>query len=381
MTQTTDRSIAMTESRPRVVTAEARKARPVLWWAAFGAICTMVAIAALAGWILSGQAVRTPTGVTPVPDYMRWNGYLQQVIGVGLLIPMIYYIVIRPWRREGHISLDGTILLAVMMTYWQDPLANYFGSIFSYNSTLINWGSWAPHIPGWYSANQQFQPETPFFGGMWYSFGLYGGIVLACGIMRKAKQRRPQMGVVGIVLVAFACMAILDLIMEVIYVRMGLYVYTGVIGKFTLFHDKYYQFPLYEMFLFGGTWTAMACLRYFKNDKGQTFAERGIDQLRVSPKKKHTLRLFAICGVLNLFYLCFYNMPIWWTAQHADPWPQDILKRSYFTNQVCGPGTDIQCQGDVVSVTGRGKASITPAGTVHVPEGKQLPPPLRADTK
>ena len=28
---------------------------------------------------------------------------------------------------------------------------------------------------------------------------------------------------------------------------------------------------------------------------------------------------------------------------HADPWPEDHLKRSYFTGGVCGDGTDVPC--------------------------------------
>lgn len=43
----------------------------------------------------------------------------------------------------------------------------------------------------------------------------------------------------------------------------------------------------------------------------KTLVERGIDEVRATPKTKYLLRLFAICGIFNLLYFGLVNVPYW----------------------------------------------------------------------
>ena len=52
------------------------------------------------------------------------------------------------------------------------------------------------------------------------------------------------------------------------------------------------------------------------------------------------LALYAACSI---FFFVFYNLPAQWLAMHADPWPEDIQKRSYFMNGMFGEGTGRLC--------------------------------------
>ena len=67
----------------------------------------------------------------------------------------------------------------------------------------------------------------------------------------------------------------------------------SVIKPLTLWYGHYYQFPIYEAVFSGLWWAALACLGYFLNDKGQTIAERGIDRVQVSTKRKAWIRWAA----------------------------------------------------------------------------------------
>jgi hypothetical protein len=272
------------------------------------------------------------------------------------------------------------MLIAIYLTYWQDPVGNYAGSYFTYNSVLWNWGSWGPHVPGWIAANSSKAAETPFYIVPWLAYGMFGGIVLACFVMRKAKERWPQIGTLRIVLVAFITLATVDFVAENLYLHLGLYSFTGVIRSLTIFYGKYYQFPLYESLIWGAAWTGMASVRYFKNDKGQTAVERGIDDVQVGSKGKRLLSLFAICGIMNVAYLVM-NFAFMYTVQHASPWGKDIASRSYFTNGYCGPLTHVACPGNVVPLPKRGAAAVGQDGQLYVPPGKHLPVPVTVRTK
>ncbi len=161
--------------------------------------------------------------------------------------------------------------------------------------------------------------------------------------MRRARQRWPQISALQLVLVTFAFFALFDLIVEGSFMRLGFWTYAGAIRSVTLFAGHYYQFPLYEPLLFGATWTGFACLRFFRNDKGESAVERGSHELRVHAKTRTVLRFLALAGAANVIFIATYDVPINLIAIHGDAWPADITSRSYLTDGLCGSGTTYAC--------------------------------------
>jgi hypothetical protein len=82
---------------------------------------------------------------------------------------------------------------------------------------------------------------------------------------------------------------------------------------------------------------AWVCLRYFKDDKGMTLAERGVDRLRVSARQALVLRWLALTGALALTGL-IYNLGIQYQALHSGAWPKGMP--SYLTQNCPGYQTD-----------------------------------------
>ena len=66
---------------------------------------------------------------------------------IGLPIA-IWWFLVRPWRRERRITLDGMLLVSMGLMFFQDPLLNYFNTWCTYNTWLCNRGSWSSNIPG-----------------------------------------------------------------------------------------------------------------------------------------------------------------------------------------------------------------------------------------
>jgi Spirocyclase AveC-like len=311
---------------------------------------------------------------------MLWSNRIQEIVGIPIALAVIWYVVIRPWRRLGHISLDGTFVLVLAGLYWVDPMPNYFGTVFSYNSAFVNFGSWTSHIPGWLGANGSKMPEPLLYAGLFYLHALFGLLVLGTGLLRLIKRVRPGITPAGQLLVTFVVLALTDLTFETAYVRLGAYTYGGVYKPLTLFYGHYYQLPILCPIFSGIAFTGMSAIRYFRNDRGESLVERGLDRLPISDGKRHVLRFFAIFGVFNALAIISI-VPLWWTASHAAPWPKDILERSYFTNGVCGPGSDVACPGGVIPPQIRDKVQIAPDNSIVVPSGQTLPTPVQSSTR
>ena len=374
---TIEESITALDSPVSIETVEPRQARPILWWAVLGAGFCLLAAYIWGAWIISGDAKATPTGPTDVPTYMVVWARFNEIITAGGTAILLWFVVVRGWRRAGQLTFDGAFALASVGIYWQDPIYNWSQASFSYNSVLINWGSWSSWIPGWMSQKGTLMPEGIFFVGAWYGAGLWLGVIGANAVMRRAQARWPRMGKLGLVGVCLALMFVVDVFLELAYIRWGLYSYAGAIPWMTLFHGRYYQFPLYEMVLWGSCWAAMACFRYFRDDKGRSVVERGIDQVRVGKRGKNALRFLSVYAMMNILFLGVYNIPMQFFSLHSAPWPEDVLKRSYFTNGVCGGDSGYACSNPVLPVnrTGRG-VHIAPDGSVVVPDHVQLPKPV-----
>lgn len=95
-----------------------------------------------------------------------------------------------------------------------------------------------------------------------------------------------------------------------------------------------------EPLLIAPTMTAFVSMRYFRNDKGETFAERGIGRVRLRGWKRTGLRFVAIVGMVNCGFLV-YQVPAVVIGMYSSPWPDDIVTRSYFNPGLCdrGPNT------------------------------------------
>lgn len=356
--------------------AGGRRARPVLWWAAFGAVCGVLAIYVFGSWITSAEFTRTPTGPTPLPSWMKVSLRLQEIAFPVATVGMLYWFLIRVWFRERRVTLDGMLVVAFVGLYWQDVIYNYTALHFTYNSGFINFGSWALHIPGWISPNANKFAEPVLMAGGAYNSALLGVVMVCCGFMRRVKARYPDLGNLGTIATMFAFMFLADFIVESAWVRSGAYSFGGAVKGWTLFYGKWYQFPIYESILWGACWTGMAALRYYVDDRGRTWVEKGVDRVRVGPKGNLALRFLAVYGALNAIMIVTYNIPQQWFNLHSSPWPKSIQERSYFTQGICGPETDYECFNTNIPMQGRGSSHVSPQGKLVVPDGATEPEPV-----
>src|SRR5215469_8253017 len=350
---------------------------PVQGWALIGGAILAVQLYVWARWVTGPYFVRVPPGPSDPPTLMKivlitWT----TVVVIGLPIS-VYFFIIRPWRRERRITTDGMLLGAFGLMSFQDPMLNYLNTWCTYNSWLFNRGSWVQDVPGWLSwgkpGQMMVEPVLMILPG--YSYGVLLCTMLGCWVMRRAKSRWPSLGIPGLLTVVFVFTIFFDVVMEGLFLMpMGLFTYPGAIRSLSVFPGRYYQYPIYEAFLWGSVQAGLCSLRFFTDDRGRTFVERGLERLEGGFVKQQSIRFLAIFAACSLFFFVFYNLPAQWLAVHADPWPEDIQKRSYFTMGICGEGTGRLCPHPSLPIDrGTTSAYISPDGTVVLPEGTELP--------
>src|SRR4051794_9993458 len=84
-----------------------RPNKPIKAWAALGVAFLVVEVIAMGGWFTSGQMRRTPAGPTPIPSWMTVTAHGWEVLGLFAYAWFLWVFLIRPWKQEGRIGLDG----------------------------------------------------------------------------------------------------------------------------------------------------------------------------------------------------------------------------------------------------------------------------------
>lgn len=352
---------------PRVeVHVQEKASPPVVLWGAFGAVMLAFIVYVWVSWITGPYFERVPAGPSDPPTWMKAELIVQMVLCTGSIFALIGWFTIRPLVKQRRMTLDG-MLMIIFFTFWfQDPLSAYTGHWFTYNAWMPNMGSWVAEVPGWGSFGEPgaMIPEPYLWTAGVYVWSSALVVFLGCWFMRKCKARWPWMTRYHLIAACFGLMVVVDLVLEaIIWMPLGTYQYPGA-GHLAINEGTYYQFPIWEAPLFGAFLTGIACLRYFRNDKGETWAERGVSKIETGPKRKQLLRFLALLGAGHAMFLALYNIPAaMFVSTHTTEWPADIQKRSYFTDGICGDGTGRLCPGGSLPLQkGKDSYAVSPDG-------------------
>jgi Spirocyclase AveC-like len=310
-------------------------------WALIGAGFVALYAYLMLRWVTGPNFRSVPAGPDTPPLWMKIVAHSIEVITPLVFLWTLVQFVIKPWRREGEISSDGLMVLALITLYWQNTLPNYlsYGTLLS--SAFTNFGSWYQYIPGWLSPNMRRLPEAPIAWGLCYAcWFVFLPMKAGAKFTHWFGRRHPALSAARIFLAAYAGFMLLDFVLEGTFLRTGMYAYAGTIHSVTLFAGHTYQFPIPEILTWGLAWTVYATIYAYRDDKGMTIVERGIDKLRVGRKRQKLMRFLALVAVFNLVFLA-QNAIMIVIATHADRWPTGY--KSYLVNGICGPHSSYDC--------------------------------------
>lgn len=350
-------SIAMNQGRQGASSIAGKPTKPVLWWATLGAVMTVVMAVTVAQWLFSAQFTSAPVGPDPLPSGIAtWIKALEYT-SFAIVLAVVWRYLLKPWIKTGSITWDGIFILAIFTLYYQDPIDNYFNFTFTYNAHFHNMSSWAPNIPGWVSPRAENFAEPYLLMGSMFVWLFFLISLLACWLLNRFKQWLPNLSTVGHIAIIFLLIGLFDFLMESLFTHTQIFAYVAVYSPLSFWAGTPQQFPLYESTGIAAVGTGIALVRYFRDDRGHSIFERGIEHLRLPSPAKKLVSFFALVAGLQLIVFIGFYGQYQWFALKADSFAK---YPSYQLMEICGKGTPYACPTSEVPMAKRGSIAIAP---------------------
>ena len=296
-----------------------------------------------------------------MPGWMESVLWVIQVAAFGSFIFGLWYWVIKPWRANGRITVDGILFFVFLTLAWQDSFCNYAQIAFTYNSAVINLGAWNTQLPTWVSPQANLVAEPLLFLPGYAGFFLPLVKAVVWG-MSRARARWPNLGSVGLIAGTFAVAVLIDLfVIDGPALLAGVWAYPADFGL-VLFKGTRLQLPMHEVFVVAAFITAFASIRFFTNDRGETIAERGIADVARPGWRRETVRFLAFAGIFNVVFIVTADLPYQVVDMNQGAWPAEVVSKSYMMDGICGPGTTYECPGPNIPIPRRDSAHVGPDG-------------------
>jgi len=335
----------------------AAQSKPVYLFAAWGVISVLIGLWAMGHWIASPDFTPSPMGPDPLPNSVYWTLRITEVVALVCAVALLWKFMIKPWRQTGKLGWDGMFMIAGWSLWWTDPIDNYFNFTFMYNTGFYNMASWTRFIPGWEAPNQQLFPEPLFFVGGLYIWWFIAPVAVGCWGLRKLQEKHGDLSLMSRLGIMFGAFMVFDFVAEGIFQYLQIFKYVGTYAPLTIWAGTEHQYPLYNSVIMAMFFMGMTCLRYFKDDKGNSWAERGIDQIQLPAAGKSLMRQFAIIGFLSANIMIMYYTPDLLFSMKVDSFPK---YPSYLTADICGERSAYACPSQQVPIPKRDSLAIAP---------------------
>lgn len=284
-------------------------------------------------WTITAWLADDPHPITKYRDpgsaaYAVAKGY---EIGAVVIAVLLGAWVVRNCIRERRLTFDAQLCIAGGLAFWLDTFYNFLVPTNGYSSNFVNIGNWCGHAPFVVNKACGEMPEPIILIGIVYTFGFLGCALLGCAILNLLARWFPNTSMARRLVICAVVGACFDVPLDVMAMKLNLW------NMFSYDHlilwDSAHRFPLTifisAMFFFGGP----VVMRYFKNDRGQTVFERGLDHLK--PGVRRTVSFLSIVGAMQVLLggvVLLTVAPLGLYAENTPDYPRHIV------NDLCDTG-------------------------------------------
>jgi hypothetical protein len=293
---------------------DARKGA-VTVWAAAGLLWAVISVVALGRWMASP----TEFAAAPIlgPDtYPLWREVslrILEALSMGVLLGFVWFCVIRPWRRDGRLSLEGKFVIGGCFGAVADAFLNSYAYLFAWNAHSVNRGVWTSFLPFHQAESSSRYAEGVLWGVPMYIYFCTGAALIGCQIIRALRRRFPGISNVTAFSVVWAAEFVGGLVLENTIIRITqAYGYAQTQEMFTLFPGAAYQYPVYESVFTATLGVVFSYVRLtaLESPDGVSCIERGFERWR--PALQAPVRLLAVIGFSAVALIMIYHLPFNW---------------------------------------------------------------------
>ncbi|BBY80216.1 hypothetical protein MPUL_13740 [Mycolicibacterium pulveris] len=282
--------------------------------AAVGAVIVVYALWTWGAWLLDGPAPVTASRDSSSPSW--WVARVYESI-IVVVVVVLSVRIIRQCRRERRLVFDAVMVIAGFFTLFWDPMVNWMQPNFMYSSNWLNLNTWVAHAPGVVNPTAGIMPQ-PVFIMLIYPFGLLGFAIVLNHGMRWMQRRFPRINNVGLIAFTYAYGWLLAFCLEAPTFLSNLWGLPGAPARFSLFPNDQ-RFAWAEYITTSIVFTTFAAVRYFRNDRGETIGERGLDAM--NPAARTTVSILATIAMfaMSMWVLLLIQIP---AGLHSSPYPE-----------------------------------------------------------
>lgn len=292
-------------ARPAAPAAPAARTGAATRWLAWCALPLL----AYEAWTLAGWLADGPGQVTLFRDHGSTSWYAARAVEALVLLSVAGWVahVIREHRRHGHLSTDGLLIIGMFSAAFWDPVYNWLTPAWLYSSNFLNVNDWLAHAPLIANPDAGRMPWPVIIVGVGYPLWGVGFAALVNVAMRGLQRRRPDAAAPALVLLAFAVSGGLTVASFAVFRALDLMAAPGY-RLHALADSELIVFFWSGGLVFGG----LACLRFFRDDRGRTLVERG------GRGAVNVLAAIAACQLIVITGWGFLTVPL---SLHSAPYP------------------------------------------------------------
>jgi hypothetical protein len=298
---------------PLPVPAPQRQVPAPVILAAIGALVAGYALWTWGAWLASGP---TPITATRDPNSASWWVARVYETIMAVVVVVLSIRVVRQCLQQRRLVFDGVIIIAGFFTLFWDPMVNWMQPNFMYSSQWLNLNTWVAQAPGVVNPTAGLMPQ-PVFIMFIYPFGLLAFAIILNHGMRFLQRRVPQISTFALLAFTYAFGLLLGACLEAPTFLFNLWGLPGAPASLSLFADAQ-RYAWAEYLTTGIVFTTFAAVRYFREEKGQTIVERGMESF--TPTARTAVTTFATIAVfaMSMWALLLVQIP---AGLHASPYP------------------------------------------------------------
>ena len=261
--------------------------------AVWGLILLVAQIYTWVGFFSHGPVSVEPEG--PYQPLTYWGARFFEVLGWSTLF-IVLTAVIRRCMRERRLTFDAKFCIAGLLTYWCDPMVEFIQPIFFNSAYYVNVRDWTGFVPFIINpdAGRILEPYLAYIPI--YTVGFLTYAMFLNNLMRRVENRFHNVSAAGLFCVAFVAGAIVEIIAEVIWLRLELISYPGA-PDFLAIYVGDLKMPWIEWFTGGLLFSTFSLVRYYVDERGNRITERGLDNY--SPRLQAAVSTLAMVAILN----------------------------------------------------------------------------------
>lgn len=227
-----------------------------------------------------------------------WAAHTLEAIICLVCIPGLLHMIRGCRESRRLLTFDVMFGVAALTMFWSDLGINFYQPILVFSSNFVNLNSPMANMPFVVNPNLQTQPDPLLLLGPIYLFGL---IALGLGIRRWlfpwVRRVRPGIGNFGLFWVLIVVGLVATLIFEIPAIMLRLWAYPGAPPAVSIPLGEGYAYPVPELAAGAVFFAIPLALWTMRDDRGQTFIERGTSTLRGA--RRTAVTFLALYGFMQ----------------------------------------------------------------------------------